>query len=55
VALEEPEIRSTDPNIPIENNCTDDELQFGMPGGCENYDDEGAEINESDGIRTASL
>jgi len=24
VALEEPEIRSTDPNIPINNNCTDD-------------------------------
>jgi hypothetical protein len=24
VALEEPEIRSTDPNIPIDNNCTDD-------------------------------
>jgi len=24
VALEEPEIGSTDPNIPIDNNCTDD-------------------------------
>jgi hypothetical protein len=24
VALEEPEIRSTDSNIPIDNNCTDD-------------------------------
>jgi len=33
VALEEPEIRSTDPNIPIANNCTDDEMQLGMPGG----------------------
>jgi len=32
VALEEPEIRSTDPNIPIDNNCTDDELHFGIPG-----------------------
>ena len=25
VALEEPEIRSIDPNIPINNNCTYDE------------------------------
>jgi len=33
VALEEPEIGSTDPNIPIDNNCTDDEPHFGMPGG----------------------
>jgi len=32
VALEEPEIGSTDPNIPIDNNCADDELHFGMPG-----------------------
>jgi len=33
VALEEPEIGSTDPNIPINNNCTDDDLHIGMPGG----------------------
>jgi len=33
VALEKPEIRCTDPNIPIDNNCMDDELHFGMPGG----------------------
>jgi hypothetical protein len=33
VALEEPEIGSTDPHIPIDNNCTDDELHFKMPGG----------------------
>ena len=26
VALEEPEIESTDPNSPIDTNCTDDEL-----------------------------
>jgi len=32
VALEEPQIESTDPNMPIDNNCTDDELHFGMPG-----------------------
>jgi hypothetical protein len=34
VALEEPEIRSADPNIPIDHNCTDDEHHFSMPGGC---------------------
>jgi len=33
VALEEPEIRSSNPNIPIDNNCMNDELHFGMPGG----------------------
>jgi hypothetical protein len=41
VALEEPEIGSTDPNIPIDNNCTHDEVHSRMPGGCEDYDDEG--------------
>jgi len=39
VALEEPEIGSTDPNIPIDNNCTDDELYFKMPGGSGYYKD----------------
>jgi len=33
VALAEPKIGSTDPNILIDNNCTDDKLHFGMPGG----------------------
>jgi len=33
VALEEPNITCTDPNIPIDNNCTDNKLHFGMPGG----------------------
>jgi hypothetical protein len=33
VALEEPEIGSTDPNIQINNNCMYDTLHFGMPGG----------------------
>jgi hypothetical protein len=54
VALEEPEIGSNDPNIPIDNNCTDDELHFGMPGGSGDYDDEGDESDEYDAIRTAS-
>jgi len=54
VALEEPEIRSTDPNIPIDNNCTDDELDFGMPGGSGDSKDEGDEMDDRDAIPTAS-
>jgi len=54
VALDEPEIRSTDPNIPIDNNCADYEMHFGMPGGCEDYDNEVDEIDENDAIPTAS-
>jgi hypothetical protein len=54
VALEEPDIRTTGPNIPIDNNCVDDDLHFGMPGACEDYDDEGDEINEGDAIPTTS-
>jgi hypothetical protein len=54
VALEEPEIRSTDPNIPIDNNCMDDELHVGMPGGSGDYKEEGDESDEHDAIRTAS-
>jgi len=33
VAVEEPEIGSIYPNIPIDNNSTNDELHFGMPEG----------------------
>jgi len=51
VALEEPEIGSTDPNIQIDNNCTDDELHVGMPGGSGDFEDEGDECNA---IPTAS-
>jgi hypothetical protein len=51
VALEEPEIGSTDSNIQIDNNCTDDELHFVMPGGSGHFEDEG---DESDAIPTAS-
>ena len=45
VALEEPEIRGTDGNIQMDNNYTDDELHFGMAGGCEDSDDGGDEID----------
>jgi hypothetical protein len=54
VALEEPEIGSTNSNIPIENNCTDDELHLGMPCGSGDYEDEGDESNVRDAITTAS-
>jgi hypothetical protein len=54
VVLEELEIGSTDPNIPIDNNCTDDELHFGMPGGSGDHEDEGDERDNRDAIPTAS-
>jgi len=53
VALEEPGIRSTDPNIQIDNNCTDDGLHVGMPGGSRDYEDEGDESDKHDAIRSA--
>jgi hypothetical protein len=54
VALEEPEIGSTDPNIPIDNICTNDELHFGMPGGSGDYEDTGDESDNRNTIPTAS-
>jgi len=54
VALQEPEIGSTDPNIPIDNNCMDDELHFGMQGGSRDYLDEGDKSDKRDAIPTAS-
>jgi hypothetical protein len=54
VALEEPEMGSTDPNLPIDNNFTDNEVHFGMPGGCEDCDNESGEFDKSDAIPTAS-
>jgi hypothetical protein len=54
VALEEPEIGSTDRNIPIDNNCTDDELHFGMPRGGGDDEDESDESDKCDAIPTAS-
>jgi len=53
VGLEEPEIGSTDPNIPIHNNCTDDKLHFGMAGGSGDYEDD-AVCDVRDAIPTAS-
>jgi len=54
VALEEHEIGSTDLNIPIDNNCKDDELHFVMPGGGGDYEDECDESDMGDAIPIAS-
>jgi len=54
VALEEPEIGSTDPNIPIEQVCTDDNVDSGNPGVSRDYEDDGDESDESDSIPTPS-
>jgi hypothetical protein len=54
VLLEEPEIGSTDQNMPIDNNCIDDQQHFGIPGGSRYYDDEGDESDEGDDISTTS-
>jgi hypothetical protein len=54
VAFEEPEMGSTDSNLPIDNNFTDDEVHFGMAGGCEDCDNESCEFDKSDAIPTAS-
>jgi len=54
VALEEPEIGSTDLNNPIDNNSTDDELHSGMPGGSGDYEDEAEESDVLERIPTAS-
>ena len=53
MALEEPEIGSTDPNILRDNNCTNDKLHFGIPVCSEDYDHKCDEIDESDAIPTA--
>jgi len=54
VALEDPEIGSTDTNIPIDNNCTDDELHFRMPGGSGACKDEGEKSDKREAIPTTS-
>jgi len=54
VALQEPDIGSTDPNIPVENTWMDEQLHFGMPVGRVDYEDQGDESDEHDTIPTAS-
>jgi len=52
VAVEEPEMGSTHHTILIDNNCTDDNLHFQMPGSSGDNKDEGDERNECDAIPT---
>jgi hypothetical protein len=51
VAHEEPEIGSTNPNIPIDNNCTNDKLHFRMSCGSGDYADECYESKDRDRTR----
>jgi len=53
-ALEDPESRSTERNMPIDINLTNDELDFGIPGGSENCDNQGDESDVRDAIPIAS-
>jgi len=55
VALEEHEGGMTDQDIPIENNCMDDELHLAMPENDRVYEDDGDESDVRDAIPTASL
>jgi hypothetical protein len=52
VALEEPAIGSTNPNIQIDNNCTDDELHLGMRAGSGDIKDESDEREEPNAMET---
>jgi hypothetical protein len=54
VALEEPHIGNTHPTILMDNNCTYDNLHFGMPGGSEDNEDAGDESSKCDAIPTAN-
>jgi hypothetical protein len=54
VAFEELEIGSTGPNILIDSNCMDDELDFGIPVVSRDYEDEGDESGNRNAISTAS-
>ena len=45
VVLEECKVGSIHPNILRDNNCTDDELHFGMPGHSGDYENSGDENN----------
>jgi hypothetical protein len=54
VALQEPEIGCTELNNLTHNNCPHEQLHFGKPGGCEDYNDEGDEIEMCEAHPTAS-
>ena len=50
--LVEPETTSTDRIIPIDINCTGDELHFPMPRGTWDYEDEDDYSDKGDAIPT---
>jgi len=54
VSIEEAEIGSTDPESPIDNQCMDDELHFGISGGSGDYEYERDVSEERKAITTAS-
>jgi hypothetical protein len=54
VALAGPDTECTDPIVPVDTNCTDNNLLFGMPGGNEEYHDECDYTAEHDAIPTGS-
>jgi hypothetical protein len=54
VGLEEPESRSTDPNIQVDNNCSDRAMHSGITGVSGEYEDDHDETVECDAIPTAS-
>jgi hypothetical protein len=54
LVLEQPEIGSTDPIIPINNNCMDVKMPLEMPVGRGDYEEDGDQSDERDAIPTAS-
>jgi len=54
VESEQPGIESCDPDIPIDNNSTDDELHVGMPGCSWEYRTDGDTHDERNAIPTVS-
>jgi hypothetical protein len=54
VVLAEPELGSTDPHIPIDNNYMHDTFHFGMPRGIGYCEDQCEESDMRDPILTAS-
>jgi hypothetical protein len=54
VALEESEIRSTDPDVLINITCTENQVCLRMAGGSKQYEGEGDESNRLDEISTPS-
>jgi hypothetical protein len=55
VVREEHEIKSTDQNIPMKLNCTNEKLHVAMPACCENSDDQGDKIDDRHAISTTIL